>query len=389
MSSTQAPDLDVVALTQALVRCASITPADLGAQAVLATAAEQAGFAVQRLQASNAQGRTVHNLYARLGTGRPTLAFVGHTDVVPVGDPSAWTHPPFAARLQDGVLVGRGTADMKGAIAAFLVASQRFARQQPRPPGSIALMITGDEEVGEPEGMRALRQWCLDHAALPDAGIIGEAASAGVLGQGLRVGRRGSLNAVLHAQGRLGHVAYPERAENAIDRLLHGLQALQALDLGPADGIFRPSNLTLTNLTVPNTATNVVPDVARASFNVRFNPRHTGASLVARLQAEIAQAGPQLRLEAQISGEPFACTSPLLADLVADAIAAEMGPAPDRNAGGGTSDGRFLASDFPVVEFGLLAESIHRVDEHAAVADLHRLSAIYLGALAAFFRRWP
>ena len=377
--------LDPLPLAQALIRCASITPADAGAMALVAEAARAAGFAVQESTAQDASGgNRVKNLFAQLGQGRPMLAFAGHVDVVPVGDSALWHYPPFAGQLADGRLHGRGSADMKSAIAAFIAAASRWqGAGQGR--GALALLITGDEEEGSPEGTRALLDWCAARDLLPDAALIGEASNDGHLGQGLRIGRRGSLNVIARASGIAGHVARPAGTRNAAHMLVHYLDALVQRDWGGADGIFPPTSLQITRLQVPHAASNVIPAAAEAHFNLRFNRQQSGAGLSAELATLRDAVAPHVALHCTISGEPYQCNSPRLEDAVAAAVHAVTGLWPDRNAGGGVSDGRFIQRHCPVVEFGLVGDTIHQRDENVAVADIGALVDIYAAAIDNFF----
>ena len=388
---------EAVDLSARLIRCQSVTPQDDGALGLVAEAAAAAGFAVERFENLNIESHKVHNLFARRGTQGPLLAFAGHTDVVPPGPLKDWRHPPFAAVQEDGQLWGRGAADMKSAIAAFITAARLFGQESARHKerqasgdkpafGSLALLITGDEEVGSEAGMRSLLKWCQAHGQIPDACLIGEASNLGFLGQGMRLGRRGSLNVYLEARGVQGHVAYadPHSQANAVHTLIDCLHAFRHHDWGTGSGPFPATGLQITQQRTANQATNIVPSEATAHLNVRFGPPHSGISLIETFKRLSAPWQKVLTLDCQISGEPYhmAKEHPL-AQAVAQASQEVCGQAPEGNAGGGVSDGRFIHTLCPVVEFGLVADTIHAVNEHSATHDIGRLVEIYRRTLAA------
>ena len=368
---------DPLPLAQALVRCASVTPADAGAQDVLAAALERLGFAVTRLR----YGET-ENLYARIGTGGPHFCFAGHTDVVPAGAGS-WRRGPFAAEVEDGLLYGRGTADMKGAIAAFVAAvTDHLATGKPR--GSLSLLITGDEEGVATDGTVRVLEWMRAKGEIPDFCLVGEPSNPGRLGEMIKIGRRGSINARIAVQGTQGHVAYPHLADNPVHRLVRALAALTAAPIDAGSEWFQPSTLQLTSFDVGNTATNVVPAEARAALNIRFNDLHTGAQLDAWLRATLGQYAERFELTTAISGESFLTRPGPAVDKLARAIESVTGFAPKLDTGGGTSDARFITKLCPVAEFGLVGQTMHKVDERVPVAELRDLARIYAGVLAAF-----
>ena len=369
---------DPLGLAQALIRCPSVTPEDAGAQDILAAALERLGFTVTRLR----YGQTA-NLFARIGHDGPHLCFAGHTDVVPAGD-GTWRFDPFAATVQDGVLYGRGACDMKGAIAAFVAACAAHLRPGSAPRGSISLLITGDEEGAATDGTVRVLDWMAAHAQLPDFCLVGEPTCRAALGDVIKVGRRGSLNAKIAVHGTQGHVAYPQRADNPVHRLVRALAALTAAPLDAGSTFFEPSSLQLTSIDVGNPATNVIPATARAALNIRFNDRHSGTSLGAWLRAAIAPHAERFDLDVAISGESFLTPpGPAIAVLEA-AVTQETGITPLRDTGGGTSDARFITRQCPVAEFGLIGSSMHQVDERVPVAELAVLARIYRAVLAGF-----
>jgi succinyl-diaminopimelate desuccinylase len=370
---------DPVALAQALIRCASVTPADAGAQDVLAEALERLGFTVTRLRFGE-----IENIFARIGTSAPHICFAGHTDVVPAGDGN-WSAGAFAGEVRDGVLYGRGACDMKGAIAAFIAACDDHLSGQP-PRGSISLLITGDEEGPATDGTVKVLDWMAANGQIPDFCIVGEPTNPARLGDMIKIGRRGSLNATITVFGTQGHVAYPARADNPVHRLTRALSALTAAPLDAGSTWFEPSSLQLTSIDVGNTATNVIPAMARARLNIRFNDRHSGASLTAWLRATIAQHAERFDLDVSISGESFLTQPGPLVDTLKGAVEAATGIAVKLDTGGGTSDARFIARHCPVAEFGLVGATMHQVDERVPVAELRDLTRIYRAALDSFLR---
>ncbi|MBW4092510.1 MAG: succinyl-diaminopimelate desuccinylase [Proteobacteria bacterium] len=367
---------DPLPLAQALIRCRSVTPADAGAQDVLAAALERLGFAVTRLR----YGQT-ENLFARIGTAGPHFCFAGHTDVVPPGD-AVWAGDPFGAEVRDGVLYGRGACDMKGAIAAFVAACADHLGDGAAPRGSISLLITGDEEGPATDGTVRVLDWMAEHGQVPDFCLVGEPTCRARLGDVIKIGRRGSLNAKIAVHGTQGHVAYPQRADNPVHRLVRALAALTAAPLDAGSEFFEPSSLQLTSIDVGNPATNVIPAQARAGLNIRFNDRHSGASLGAWLRAAIAPHADRFDLDVAISGESFLTAPGPAMEALRAAVAAETGVDPALDTGGGTSDARFIARHCPVAEFGLVGSSMHQADERVPVAELRALAATYRAVLA-------
>lgn len=371
--------IDPVALTRRLVRCASVTPADAGAQDVLAEALSGLGFSVRRFVDGGPPDGPIHNLFATIGSGSPHFAFAGHTDVVPVGDAAAWSVEPFAATVADGRLVGRGAADMKGAIAAMVAAGERALAAGFG--GRLSFVITGDEEGPATFGTSSLLHWMEANNQVPDLCLVGEPTSARKLGDTMKIGRRGSLNAWLTVNGAQGHVAYPSRADNPITRLVAILAELKARHLDGGSEWFDASNLEVTDVSVGNPASNVIPARASARLNIRFNDHHRGTDLEAWLRATVAAHAPAAELAIRISGEAFLTEPGALSAVVAEAIHAATGVTPELSTSGGTSDARFIRRLCPVVEFGLVGESMHKIDESIAVADLATLTDIYTGVL--------
>ncbi|AYO85697.1 succinyl-diaminopimelate desuccinylase [Methylobacterium brachiatum] len=382
-------DHSALSLAQALIRCPSVTPEDRGALDVVAQALSGAGFSVERPVFSEPGYPDTPNLYARIGDRGPCLVFAGHTDVVPEGD-GAWRYGPFDATVADGLLYGRGAADMKGGVACMLAATLAFiARRGGTFPGSIAFLITGDEEGPAVNGTVKLLDWARARGERFDHCLLGEPTNPGLLGEMIKIGRRGSLTGKLTVLGRQGHVAYPHKAENPIPGLLRLASALAAEPLDGGTAHFDASNLEFTTIDVGNPATNVIPATARATFNVRFNDDWTAASLGAELHRRLEQAaGNAVRftLDLQPSNAPAFLTQPdAFVDLVSRAIQAETGLTPTLSTTGGTSDARFIKDACPVIEFGLVGETMHQVDECVAVADIERLTAIYERVLEAYF----
>ena len=373
-----------LALARALIRCESVTPADGGALDVLQGALETLGFTCHRLPFEEPGTAPVDNLYARRGEGRPNFCFAGHTDVVPVGDRELWTREPFAARVEDGVLYGRGASDMKGAIAAFVAAVARLDTARAG-PGSISLLITGDEEGPAVNGTRKVLDWLAARGETLDVCLVGEPTNPEELGEMVKIGRRGSLNGTLRVEGRQGHVAYPMLAENPLPRLVALLNALLGLALDEGTEHFQPSRLELTTIDVGNRATNVIPGAAAARFNVRFNDRHTGASLERTIRACLDATGEAYELAVEVSGEAFLTPPGRLSAIIAQSVAAVTGRTPTLSTTGGTSDARFIKDHCPVAEFGLLSRTMHRTDECVPVEAIERLADIYLGILERYF----
>ncbi|MCW5747139.1 MAG: succinyl-diaminopimelate desuccinylase [Alphaproteobacteria bacterium] len=384
--------LDVVELTRALVRCPSVTPAEGGALALLEDRLAPLGFRCERMDFSEPGTPDIANLYARIGTGGKHFCFAGHSDVVPVGDLSSWTIGPFAAELSAGFVFGRGAADMKGAIAAFACAAAAFLRQRgPAFGGSISLLITGDEEGPAINGTVKMLRRLAERGEAVDLCVVGEPTSSKRFGDMMKIGRRGSVNVDLVVRGIQGHVAYPDRVDNPIHRLARLVEALIGTPLDAGSTHFQPSSLQFTTIDVGNPATNVVPGAARARFNVRFNDLWTSQTLLAHLRQRLDAANQAVggnglyELEAQVSGESFYTPPGELSDLIASAVRDVTGLEPELSTTGGTSDARFIRAACPVVEFGLVGETMHKVDEKSAVADLLALTRVYQLMLERYF----
>lgn len=378
--------IDPIALTRDLIRCPSVTPRDAGALDVLQGALETLGFTCHRLPFEEAGTERVDNLYARIGDQRPHFCFAGHTDVVPVGDPAKWTVDPFAGEIIGGQVFGRGAADMKGAIAAFAAAAARFLAARGRDfGGSLSFLITGDEEGVAINGTDKMLKWLEERGEVIDACLVGEPTNPRVLGEMIKIGRRGSLNAEITVIGAEGHVAYPHLADNPIPRLLAILTELNGRLLDEGTAHFDPSNLEITSVDVGNAATNVIPATARARLNIRFNDRHGGQSLVDWIAEVCTRLGGAHELRTHISGEAFLTEPGPLVEIVAEAVREVTGRDPELSTTGGTSDARFIRRLCPVVEFGLVGQTMHKADERANVADIEQLAAIYGGILDRYF----
>jgi succinyl-diaminopimelate desuccinylase len=382
--------IDPVQLTRDLIRCPSVTPAEGGALDLLEFVLEGLGFACHRLKFSDAGTPDVDNLYARIGDAAPNLCFAGHTDVVPAGPEEAWSAGPFSGALRDGMVWGRGAADMKGAIACFVAAAQRRLAAGPL-DGSISLLITGDEEGPAINGTVKMLRWLAENGHKLDACITGEPTNPETLGEMIKIGRRGSLNAVLKVDGTQGHSAYPQFADNAAHRLVALLDALIAEPLDQGSTHFEPSSLQVTGIGSGGDATNVIPGAARALFNVRFNDRHNAASLASLLRSRLdaAAGGAAYELDIAVSGESFYTPPGPLSDLVGDAVERVTGRRPELGTTGGTSDSRFIRDYCPVLDFGLVGRTMHKADEHVAIADIEALTAIYEAVLERYFEGEP
>jgi succinyl-diaminopimelate desuccinylase len=368
---------DPLPLAQALIRCASVTPVDAGAQGALADMLGSLGFTVHRLRYGE-----IENVFARLGTEGPHICFAGHTDVVPVGAAN-WRSDPFGGEVRDGVLYGRGACDMKGAIAAFVSGVAQHLKNDVL-KGSISLLITGDEEGPATDGTVKVLEWMRANDQVPDFCLVGEPTCPVKLGDMVKIGRRGSVNMKIEVHGTQGHVAYPHRADNPIHRLIRALDALTSAPVDAGTDWFEPSTLQITSIDVGNGATNVVPASARAALNIRFNDGHSGASLTAWVRATLSRYAERFDLESSISGESFVTKPGPLVDILRGAIKGATGVDPKLDTGGGTSDARFIANYCPVAEFGLVGATMHQTDERVPVAELRDLARIYRDIIAAF-----
>jgi len=391
MTQRVPPPNDPVAIAQGLIRCPSVTPAEGGALDLLEALLRDLGFLCHRLPFAEDGGAAVDNLYARLGTGRPNFCYAGHTDVVPVGDRAAWSVDPFAGEIVDDWLIGRGAADMKGAIAAFVAAVAGFhGRRGPDFGGAISLLITGDEEGDAVNGTRKVLGWLTERGETLDACLVGEPTSDERLADMVKIGRRGSLNGALTVTGVQGHTAYPQLADNPLHHLVRMLDAVASEPLDRGSEHFPPSTLQITNVEVGNTASNVIPAQARAAFNVRFNDLHSSDDvetwLRARFDRAIAPAGAaRYELAVRVSGESFLCPPGPLSEAVASAVESVLGRRPAFGTGGGTSDARFIKDHCPVAELGLLNATAHKVDERVGLEDLRDLSTVYGAILDRYF----
>lgn len=381
--------IDPVAFAAELIRCPSVTPAEGGALDLLEERLTALGFTCHRLPFEEPGEDRVDNLYARIGTAAPNLCFAGHTDVVPPGNASDWQVGPFEGTVKDGVIWGRGAADMKGSIAAFAAAAAAHIKTQGTEAGSISFLITGDEEGPAVNGTVKMLDWLDRHNEQIDHCVVGEPTNPHELGEMIKIGRRGSVNMVITAQGKQGHVAYPHLADNPVPHLVAALAALDALELDQGTEHFQPSNLEITTVDVANEATNVIPATARARINIRFNDRHTGQSLIDLVKntvsAVAAKRDATLTVSAKISGESFVTQPGPFVDLVARAVEHVLGRAPELSTTGGTSDARFIKNHCPVLEFGLVGETMHKVDERVPAHDVEQLTAIYRRLIDGYF----
>ena len=382
-------DLDAITdplpLARRLIQAPSVTPADAGALDTLSEALVALGFAVRRFPFGE-----VDNLYARLGEAAPVFCFAGHTDVVPAGEEGDWTAPPFAAEIRGDKLWGRGASDMKGALAAMVAGVARHLAEHGDPPGSIAFLITGDEEGPAVDGTKRLLEAIHQQGERLDHCLVGEPTNPSALGETIKAGRRGSLNGVVTVTGRQGHVAYPHKAENPIPVLLDLLDRLTARRLDEGAPHFERSNLEVTSVDVGNPAHNVIPAKAQAKFNIRFNTRHEGEVLKRWINDEAAAAGHgflgRIDLDLKVTGEAFLTPPGPFTDLLKAAVREATGREPALTTGGGTSDARFIKDYCPVAEFGLVGATMHQVDEHVDVADIEMLSRIYADVLHRYFK---
>ena len=363
---------DPIPLAQALIRCNSVTPADAGALGVLEAALTPLGFTCTRLRFGE-----VENLFARRGTAAPHFCYAGHTDVVPPGDESAWADSPFAGVVRDGTLYGRGACDMKGGIAAFVAGLTDYLAANPDHPGSISLLITGDEEGPGVDGTRRVLEWMAGNGHTPDMCVVGEPTSQVVLGDTIKIGRRGSMNAWITVHGRQGHSAYPQKADNPVHRLIRALDALTAAPLDTGSEWFEASTLQVTGIQVDNTATNVIPAEARAFLNIRFNDHHHSDALSAQLHAVVAEHAPDHNLRIQVSGESFLTAPGPFVAALQRAVKRSTGLDARLETGGGTSDARFITHHCPVAELGAVGATMHQRDESAPVEELRALAALY------------
>jgi len=378
-------DTDPVELTRNLIQCPSVTPEEAGALVLLEDVLSAAGFDCTRVDRNGTA-----NLFARWGRkgANRSLGFNGHTDVVPVGDTGAWSVQPFGAEVKDGQIWGRGATDMKSGVAAWVAAAVDFTREAPE-DAALILTITGDEEGDATDGTVALLDWMAEAGEAMSACVVGEPTCPNHMGEMMKIGRRGSMTAWFTARGVQGHSAYPHRAKNAASAMARLVTRLDAHLLDEGTAHFDPSTLAITTIDVGNPATNVIPAVARATINIRFNDAHSGAGLSAWLREEMeivaGETGVAFEVEIKISGESFLTPPGPLTALVAEAVQAETGVTPELSTSGGTSDARFVKDHCPVVEFGLVGQTMHQVDERVDIAQIHQLKAIYTRIMRAYF----
>jgi succinyl-diaminopimelate desuccinylase len=381
---------DAVSIARDLIRCPSVTPADAGALGVLENILKAADFDVHRVTFSEPGTADIDNLYARIGSAAPHISFAGHTDVVPAGDENAWSHGAFSGEVKDGLLYGRGAVDMKGGIACSVAAVLEYlAAHGGKPKGSISFLITGDEEDVALNGTIKLLKWVADRGEKFDHCVLGEPSNVEIMGDCIKIGRRGSQSGTLYVDGVQGHVAYPQRANNPVPDISRLIVAISDEPLDHGSAQFQPSNLEFTSVDVGNTATNVIPGQARAKFNIRFNDNHTHDSLRRLVEERLAKAAGN-RIRARIVWEPsnsnvFVTKPGAFTDLAVAAIEDVTGRKPELSTSGGTSDARFISRYCPVIEFGLVGQTMHQIDERTPVSDLEKLTRIYRGLLERYF----
>ncbi len=377
--------IDPVDLTQRLIRCRSVTPADEGALQIVEDELAGLGFTIHKLRFEGDGSYPVDNIFARLGTQSPHVCFIGHTDVVPPGRESDWTHPPFAAEIHDGILYGRGAADMKSGVAAAISGASRFLKDNKNFKGSISLLITGDEEADSINGTEKVVRWLEENAQVPDMVLVAEPSNATEMGQTMRVGRRGSYHADIFVTGKQGHSAYPDRFINPVEKLVKLLYALINVKLDDGSALMPPSHIAITTADTGNPARNVVAARASAHINVRFNDLWTPDALTAKLKETLNSAGESYEFVHYCKADSFMTSSLDWADLVARSAEKICGARPAYDTGGGTSDGRFIARLCPVVEYGVITQTNHQVDEHMRVSDIESLTATYAEVLRELF----
>ncbi|MDG1858355.1 MAG: succinyl-diaminopimelate desuccinylase [Emcibacteraceae bacterium] len=373
--------IDPIFLSQELIRCPSVTPNDAGALDVLEKALTGLGFKCTRLPFSEDGTPTIDNLFARRGTTSPHLCYAGHTDVVPTGDLNDWKHPPFDAVIDEGVLYGRGTSDMKCGIASFVAAVSEIDEHN----GSISFLITGDEEGPAINGTVKMLEWLKDNDQVPDVCIVGEPTNINKIGDMVKIGRRGSLNGILTIKGAQGHVAYPHLANNPIPGLVKILDELINTTLDQGNDFFDPSNLEVVSVDVGNEATNVIPMTATAKFNIRFNNEHTPDELIEWITKTCKKSGLDYDLNINVSGDSFLTPEGDFTKILEQAIFETTGISTELSTSGGTSDARFIKNYCPVAEFGLINKTIHKVNENATIENIILLKDIYVAIIRKYF----
>ncbi len=379
--------IDVVKLTQNLVQCKSVTPEDDGAQDVLKTALTQLGFEIFDLPFDGNGSYPVKNFFARLGTDAPHICYAGHTDVVPTGDVTQWTYPPFEGVIDGDIMYGRGTSDMKGGNAAFVAAISKFVANNKNYKGSISVLITGDEEAKAINGTKRVLEWMKDNNHIPNVCLVGESSNIKELGEEIKIGRRGSLSGILTIHGKQGHVAYPQMADNPLPRLTAMACALSNYKFDDGIDSFPPTNLEISTIDVGNNAGNVIPAKGELKFNVRFNTIWSCESLSEELNKILKTVSPHYELELNSNANPFLTKAGDWTNLVAKIVKTHTNKTPKLSTSGGTSDARFIAPYCPVVEFGLTNETIHQIDESLKISDLNKLVDIYTDILKAYFQK--
>lgn len=389
-------------LLRELIRCPSVTPAEGGALDVMQSHLEALGFVVKRKTFSAANTPDVENLYARLGDQSPNLCFAGHTDVVPVGDENDWSSQPFEGDVVDGQMIGRGAVDMKGGIACFVAAVDRLVKQKASIPGSISLLITGDEEGPAVNGTKAILDWLIDQGEQIDACVVGEPTNPNRVGDAIKIGRRGSISGTVSVNGVQGHAAYPHLADNPARGVVALARALMAEPYDGGTKDFQPTNLEVTSIDIGNPAFNVIPNRASARFNIRFNDTWTADSIKQEIGRRLDEAANDVELRADLNGVPrppvdysityterpshvFLTSDDKLIDALSSAVSKIVGRSPELSTGGGTSDARFIKDVCPVVEFGLVGQTMHQVDERTDLKDLDTLTDIYEQFILRFF----
>jgi len=378
--------IDPILLTQVSVRCQSITPHDDGALDTMADPLSHMGFDIHRLRFEEDGYDAIDNIFARLGKTGRHLCYMGHTDVVPVGRESDWKFPPFSATIENGILYGRGVADMKGGNCAFVSAISRFISEQPDFNESISLLITGDEEAKSVNGTIKVIDWMNKNNQMPDVALVGEPSNSSHMGEIIRVGRRGSLSGKILVKGIQGHSAYPERVDNPIPHLIRLLSRLidEKLDNGTAD--FPPSHIVISSVDVGNPTSNIIPARAEALFNIRFNDSWTAATLENHFRYILDKIYKNYELTVWSNAASFVTANNPWRDIVINAVEKISGGKPKADTGGGTSDARFIAKYCPVVEYGLLNATIHKVDEHSTLGDIETLTETYTEILRSYFK---
>ncbi len=368
--------IDPIKLTSELIKCPSVTPVDAGVLDLISTQLESLGFTCTRLPFGNDK-KKVDNLFARIGSESPHFCFAGHVDVVPEGDVSSWSTPPFSGAIKDGKICGRGASDMKGAIACFIAAISQLLRHNNLNHGSISLLLTGDEEGPAINGTVKVLEWMKNNNQLPDITLVGEPTNPKTLGDTIKIGRRGSMTCTLVVKGTQGHVAYPKLANNPIPILLELLNIVSKDPLDDGSANFEASNLEITTIDVGNKATNVIPEQCRAIFNIRFNDNHSSEKLINLIEKKMNSTGHKYDISYSISGESFLSPPGTLTDLIRSSIKKVVGIDTKYSTDGGTSDARFIKNYSPVAEFGLINKSIHKIDENVTIEDLENLTEIY------------